>query len=90
MEQKSICRNCKHFMQHYIKGSTSYSRLLEGHCKNQEIPWKIRKHNISWDNCCEKWESNEEVKAEQKENIKTVLKNMRKTLINIEQILSDD
>ncbi len=77
-------------MLHYIKCRNSFSQLLEGHCKNQEIPWKVRKHNIPCDNCCEKWESNEEVKAEQKENIKTVLRNMCKTLINIEQFLSDD
>ncbi len=41
-------------------------------------------------NVCEKWESDKEVKEERKETIKEVLKNMRTTLIHIENILKDD
>ena len=27
-----ICKNCKHFRQHYIKRGRSYAKLTYGHC----------------------------------------------------------
>ncbi|MDE7083265.1 MAG: hypothetical protein K2O89_06170 [Clostridia bacterium] len=64
--------------------------MYTGHCINEEIPWKVRKINVTDVNCCEKWESNEELKKERKENIKNIIKNMRSKLIQIEKILADD
>lgn len=75
---------------HYVKSTTIFMPIKQGHCMNGEIHWNIRKYNMPSDNCCERWENNENKKAERKEKIKTVLKSMRTTLSHIEQILKDD
>ncbi len=90
MEQERICKNCKFFKMHYVYVGTSFQRLGRGHCMNDEISWKVRKHNMSSDYCCDRWESNEDKKEDRKERIETVLKSMRTTLIHIENILKED
>lgn len=89
MEQEKKCKNCKYFITHYVKDGTYLLTLSKGHCTNDEIPWKTRKNGVQDKHCCEKWESNADLKFIEKESIKTVLKNMRQTLINIEKFLSD-
>ncbi len=84
------CKNCKFFKRHYVKSNTLFRATIEGHCINGEIPRIVRKNNMPCNNVCEKWESDKEVKEERKETIKEVLKNMRTTLIHIENILKDD
>ena len=90
MEQEKMCENCKFFLLHYVKSETKFTPIAYGHCTNQDIPWKVRKHNMPRNNCCEKWESSAELKQENKESIKKALKSMRSALMHIEQILADD
>lgn len=90
MEQEKKCKNCKFFKKHFVKSNTQFKAIFEGHCINDKISWKVRKNNMPCDNVCEKWESDKEVKEEREETIKEVLKNMRTTLIHIENILKDD
>ena len=90
MEQEKKCENCKFFNLHYVYSGTKFMPLLQGHCMNGEIPWKVRKNNMPCNNVCEKWESNESKKQERKERIEKVLRSMRTTLIHIENILKDD
>lgn len=90
MEQEKKCENCKFFVMHYILHSTKFMPLSEGHCTHSEIPWKIRKYNMPCGNCCDKWERAEDKKKKREESIKTVLKSMRSSLKQIENILSDD
>ena len=87
MEQEKKCENCKFFCVHYVKTKTRFSPLNEGHCTRGKI---YLKKTILSDNCCEKWESNGEVKKENRENIIAVLRSMRTSLNNIENILKDD
>lgn len=90
MEQEKKCENCKFFCVHYVKLNTSFIPTTQGHCINDKIPWQARKIYFSCDDCCEKWESNEDEKKERKDDIMRTLKNMRTTLIHIENILKDD
>lgn len=90
MEQEKKCKNCKYFIEHYVKDGTHLLGLGKGHCANSEIPRKIKKNDVQDTHYCEKWESNAELKRENKENIKNVLKSMLSALINIENTLSDD
>lgn len=90
MEQEKKCKNCKFFKRHFVKLSTQFKAILEGHCINDKIPWTVRKNNMPYNSVCEKWESDKEVKEERKEIIIDVIKNMRTTLIHIENILKDD
>ncbi|MDP4120565.1 MAG: hypothetical protein Q8876_05875 [Bacillota bacterium] len=44
-----ICKNCKHFRQHYIKFGESYSEISDGHCvyprlKNRGTDTKACEH----------------------------------------------
>lgn len=91
MEQtEKTCENCKFYIEHYYKVKTSFQKMHDGHCTNDALnpPRKRNKFQL-YENCAH-WESNEEQKSEKKESIKSVLKDMRDRLIQIEKILSDD
>lgn len=90
MEQEKKCKNCKYFIEHYVKDGTHLFGLGKGHCINDEIPRKIRNKGVQDTHYCDKWESDAELKRENKENIKNVLKSMLSALINIENTLSED
>lgn len=32
MDERKICKTCKHFRQHYIKFGRSYREITYGHC----------------------------------------------------------
>ena len=90
MEQEKKCKNCKYFIEHYVKDGTHLLGLGKGHCTNDQIPRKIRNKGVQDTHYCDKWESDAELKREKKENIKNVLKSMLSALINIENTLSED
>ena len=89
-DQENTCENCKYFVQYYIKKKTIFYATFKGYCSNSEIlkiqkrkPFVMRKN-------CEYWESDESVKAERRQHIKHVLRNMCKQIHEIEMILKDD
>lgn len=90
MEQEKKCDNCKYFIAHYAKKGTSFQKLLDGHCINNELNASRKRNKYKLYENCGYWESNATDKIQKKENIKTVLKNMRDSLNQIAQILSDD
>ncbi len=49
MNENNICKNCRHFRQHYIKHGLSYRELWYGHCvyprlKKRETAAKACEH----------------------------------------------
>ncbi|MCX4287300.1 MAG: hypothetical protein OSJ68_08470 [Clostridia bacterium] len=55
-----------------------------------DTPLKIRKHGVYFDSCCDKWEQSEDLKTDNRESIKTVIRDIRKSLAEIAFILKDD
>ena len=90
MKQEKKCENCKFYIQHYIKKAHSFQKLFRGHCSNWDTPLKIRKHDVYFDSCCDKWEQREDLKTDNRESIKTVIRDIRKSLAEIAFILKDD
>lgn len=90
MEQEKACGNCKFYIEHYVKYKAIFQKIGEGHCINDELnpPRKRNKYRL-YENC-DKWESNSELKKQRKESVKKVLEDMRDSLNQIAQILSDD
>ncbi|MDE5667625.1 MAG: hypothetical protein K2I29_05230 [Clostridia bacterium] len=90
MEQEKKCDNCKYFIAHYAKKETSFQKLLDGHCINNELNASRKRNKYRLYENCDKWESNSELKKQRKESVKKVLEDMRDSLNQIAQILSDD
>lgn len=86
MEQEKKCQNCKHYVAHYVIDNT---RLLsiDGHCINHELNEKQIRNRYRLHENCEHWESDVSRKIEQKENIKTALREINKHLKQMEMIL---
>lgn len=84
------CLTCKYFLQHYIKKYSSFHEICCGHCVNRQLNGSRVRNKYELHANCEFWESNEEKKAERRENIKEVLANMQEHLSEIVSILKDD
>ena len=87
--KEKSCRNCKSYLEHYIKRNCSYV-AIGGHCINRELNAKQSKYRYRLHDNCEYWESDDSKKAERREDIKTVLNEMNERLRQIKLILEDD
>lgn len=84
------CLTCKYFLQHYVVDNSTFIKTNCGHCTNRQLnDSRVRNKYVLHENC-EFWESNEEKKAERRENIKEVLANMEEHLSEIVSILKGD
>lgn len=84
------CKTCKFFLQHYIKKNTTFWSINCGHCVNRQLNGPRVKNKYALHQNCEFWESGEGNKAERLENIKEVLRDIKKHLNEIAIILKDD
>lgn len=89
MEKEKTCKNCRHYVFHYVKVDNYLMQLSEGHCANVTLFPRIKNRNKIVSNC-PLWEPIETQKAERKKTIKQVLRDMEKSLRNIETILHSD
>lgn len=92
MEAEKTCKNCRWFLQHYVKGktlSTYFSTTSCGHCICRELTLKERNRvpNVA---DCRCWQPIEIQKAERLESIEAVLRSMQKHLKQIAFILKED
>lgn len=84
------CESCKHFLQHYIFSGSTFKRTSFGHCINRKLNGsKVKNRYVLRENC-EFWESDEGLKAERKESVKSVLADMVTHLAEIADFLRDD
>ena len=79
MEEKT-CKNCKYFVQHYIKHKRYLLKVECGHCKNGH----------KYGKACGKWELIEPQKEERRKSIKALLEDINKSLEEIRMILQSD
>ena len=84
MEDKN-CRNCRYFLQHYVKHKRYILKVECGSCKKRHRLkcGELRKN-------CDKWEPIEIQKEERRKSIKETLQNMEKSLEDIKLILQSD
>lgn len=87
--EKQNCKNCKHYLEHYIISGLQFSPI-GGHCINRELNDKRKKDKTALIENCDYWESNITKKAERKETIKTVIRQMNERLKQIELILETE
>lgn len=84
------CKNCKFFLQHYVKSRASFHRIRCGHCINRQLNSNKRSRKYDLHKNCEYWEPNQEVKEERRELIKSTLRNMEEYLLEMLLVLKDD
>ena len=84
------CNNCKYYAEHYIKCDTKFIALAQGHCKQGNKFLRNLIRNTQWDRGCDKWESNNTKRDEQKKSIKLILSNIEKSLGKIAEVLNND
>ena len=89
MEEEKTCKNCRNYAVHYVKVDNYLLQLSTGHCANVKLFPRIKDRNKIVSNC-QFWESIEIQKAERKKTIKQVLRDMEKSLRDIEAILQSD
>lgn len=63
--------------------------VCSGHCRERKLTAKERR-SFPFICGCEKWESDEEIKENRKQNIAEVMADIRNHLCQIEQILLQD
>ena len=81
------CKDCKYFVQHYVRFKTNFHELNCGHCVNYKIP-RNKKQSLP-PNGCNKWEQAEKPKnADTVEQIKNAVSSMQKQLDSIASVLS--
>ncbi len=91
-KQEKCCKNCRYFLQHYVKGktySTYFSAVECGHCICGDVSNKDRKTVPNVKNCIF-WEPGEIQKEERKESILSVLRSMAAHIRQIAFILKED
>jgi len=87
IKNEKSCKNCRYFLQHYIKDNIRYSKIFCGHCINPNFKNSRKPRPLE---ICELWEDIAIKKEERKTSIKETLNFMSKSLNEIAQILKDD
>lgn len=88
MKPISLCENCRYYRRYYIIEKSQYKYVHYGYCGHHYMTTRERKL-IPYIAECESWE--QELQAvERREPIKKVLRDMRKQLADIAEILKDD
>lgn len=82
-----ICESCKYYVPHYIRTHTAYKAIC-GHCTHNSLIYKRLKFELR--ESCEYWEDGNYKKEERKETIKETLREMKKHLAYIADILSKE
>ncbi len=84
MEEKN-CKNCRYFLQHYVKHKRYILKVECGHC--------LKRYRLKCGECrknCESWEPIAIQKEERRKSIKALLRDMEKSLEDIKLILQSD
>lgn len=85
----SKCLTCKYYVPHYIQSGTRYYPI-DGHCTHHDIySLRGKKRGVPQEDC-DRWESDEEKKAELKKDIVQVLRDIETHLKYIANILIND
>ncbi len=90
--QEKCCKNCRFFLQHYVKGktrSTYFSAIECGHCICGDVSNKERKSVPNVKGCIF-WQPMEIQKEERMESILSVLRDMAVHIEQIAFILKED
>lgn len=89
MARKNGCKNCRYYVEHYIKENTRYSPI-GGHCTNDTVIESRKRDKYRLQADCSYWESNESGKSERKERIKETLRRIEEQLEQIAMLLKED
>ena len=79
---ETICKNCKHYRQHYIKTKYGLEKVASFHCSASV---KRSKERID----CQDFEEKESLE-EKKETVKSLLKNINYRLEKISYLFNDN
>lgn len=90
MEKEKNCKNCKYFVQYYIKHKRYLIKAECGHCINARFLNKRPKEYKELREQCYYWESQIIKQEERKESIRQTLREMEKSLEDITLILLSD
>lgn len=87
-DEKTTCKDCRFFLQHYAKIDTRYHSIYCGYCLDRE---QGKKRNIQpYSKACGLWQPIEIQKEEEKTAIKAALLKMARQVEEICAVLSDD
>lgn len=90
MKQIKTCKNCRYYLEHYVKLDSRFETLHEGHCINKDLNGRYIRNKFRLHDNCGYWEADDVRKAERKESIGIILKSMAQRLNEIAVILKDD
>ena len=83
MEEKPTCKNCKHFLQHYVIYKAKYQRTNWGHCSEQLRKRRVKEYPFS--ECCKKWKAKDI--REERETVENALKKACRALKQVAEII---
>ena len=87
-EDKQTCKNCKYFVQHYVKFKTYFHAIDCGHCGNFKIS-RVKRRSRLFANSCEQWEqADATANADTVQQIKNAVLKMQNRLDDIASLLS--
>lgn len=87
--EKKTCKNCKYYVEHYVVILTRF-HPIGGHCINKALYNPRKKNPWGLHDNCGYWEDNDSVKAERRNKIKKVLRDIEEHLYYIKEILNKD
>lgn len=91
MQEERKCKNCRFYLQHYVKSMYgNFRSLWTGHCVNDIMTVAERKRRVAQNDVCERWESMELQIAARKEDIFNTLARMSAKLQDIAEALRTD
>ncbi len=74
-----ICANCKYYVKHYIILG-KHLTTTHGHCRHDKIYLKSNYSEERFNNKCPHWETTENTPQKTKENVETVIRQMKDRL----------
>jgi hypothetical protein len=89
-QEKKSCKNCKYYLEHYVKLEDRFLTLNDGHCINQKIFSTRKRNKYALKKDCEQWESNASRKQETKRAILKRLERICDVISQMAQILKYD
>ena len=81
------CENCFHYVKHFVRHGSTMVAVPCGHCVNLQLSaaQKSKRAHV-----CELWETDAPKKAERRENVQTLLRQIAEQLSVIAAYLEND
>lgn len=86
MDEIKGCKNCKYFLQHYIKGKKKFTTVMHGQCTRAKLKSKYRIRYLD-ESACKFWQPAELREQERQKSINSDLNSIAKRLEEIVLLL---